>query len=155
MDYMWPFGRVMQKKIWCILDIYYTLSLSLQLSMPNKQFYELPLFGFPEFFFKNLSKHQFISYFESYTKNSNIELVQSGGGKNRVWSNVGLEHKIVSIFRFWLWWIFYGNLRGLQSLWVYFGSGGAIFHDMFCLRFLYSCGCIFRLWGGLFSWFWL
>ncbi|KAI7988967.1 putative indole-3-pyruvate monooxygenase YUCCA4 [Camellia lanceoleosa] len=44
----------------------------LKLHLP-KQFCELPLFGFPENFPKYPTKHQFISYMESYASHFNIE----------------------------------------------------------------------------------
>ncbi|KAH7840039.1 hypothetical protein Vadar_011817 [Vaccinium darrowii] len=57
----------------CLASLWQQRSYNrLKLHLP-KQFCELPLFGFPENYPKYPSKHQFISYLESYAKHFNIE----------------------------------------------------------------------------------
>ncbi|KAL5729449.1 indole-3-pyruvate monooxygenase [Ranunculus cassubicifolius] len=64
---------VVLEKSNCIASLWqYKTYDRLNLHLP-KQFCELPLMGFPKDFPKYPSKHQFISYMESYAKNFSIE----------------------------------------------------------------------------------
>ncbi|KAI8568912.1 hypothetical protein RHMOL_Rhmol02G0237300 [Rhododendron molle] len=57
----------------CLASLWQQRSYNrLKLHLP-KQFCELPLFGFPENFPKYPTKHQFISYVESYAEHFNIQ----------------------------------------------------------------------------------
>lgn len=57
----------------CLASLWQQRSYNrLKLHLP-KQFCELPMFGFPENFPKYPTKHQFISYLESYAEHFNIQ----------------------------------------------------------------------------------